>query len=388
MKILFVTPCYYPAIAFGGTTSAITQICSALQESGASVDVFTTNSNGNLGYLNVSINTPVVVDAVEVTYFPCNIGNERALYSSDLVARLKDRVKKYDLVYISAIWQYIGVSAAKICRNNLVPYIYGTHGSFSEKLMKKKVSIKKIYFELFLKPALRNARALHITAQQELADAKANWLVNDSLITIPNIINPELYKRVESNTFRERYNIPETAKLIITVSRPDWMKRVDLLIKSITDHPNYYLVYAGQDRHPIAKEWKDLAKSKGLSDRFICTGLLDRAALLEAYSASDVFCLISENENFGMVAAEALLCEVPIIVSKQAAITEYLNNSEIVRIVDIDVLEIQLALQTIFAQPNINTLACRELAIEKFAPQVVGKVFYREFEKLLQHESS
>jgi len=261
----------------------------------------------------------------------------------------------------------IGPQSAKICLKNNVPYIVGTHGSFSKILRKKKVFIKNIYYKTFLAPMIKNSQGIHITCNKEKEDAD-HWLTHETYYIIPNVLDPESFKPTLGKS-RKELNIPQEAKIIITAARPDWMKRIDILIECISEIDNTYLIYAGEDKAEIVRDWKKKAEALGVSHRFITTGLVHKVRLTDLYNSSDVFCLISENENFGMVVAEAMLCNKPTVVSAMAGIAEYLQEAEGVKIVDNDVKSVKQGIEEIL---NTKTIATREWAIKQFSPEHVG----------------
>ena len=109
MKILHVIPSYEPAWAFGGTVTATSQLCRALAGAGVDITVYTTDADGRGGHLAVPIAQPVDVGGVRVYYFHCNIGPGSAFHSSGLSKTLRATVKDFDLVHVSAIWQWLQV---------------------------------------------------------------------------------------------------------------------------------------------------------------------------------------------------------------------------------------------------------------------------------------
>ena len=132
MKILGIYPSfgYYPG--FAGTTIAPTQLSVGLAKIGVDVTVYTTDADGKGGYLNVPLNTPVDLGGVKVWYFHCDLLPKKAFYSRDLTKKLEETVKDFDLVHVSAAWQWIQVVASRICQNFKIPYIVSTHGSLMD----------------------------------------------------------------------------------------------------------------------------------------------------------------------------------------------------------------------------------------------------------------
>ena len=62
-------------------------------------------------------------------------------------------------------------------------------------------------------------------------------------------------------------------------------------------------------------------------DRFHFTGFLTGDDVSHIYSISDVFVMPSVSEPFGITPFEAMVYQVPIIVSKQSGITEVLDTA-------------------------------------------------------------
>jgi len=67
-------------------------------------------------------------------------------------------------------------------------------------------------------------------------------------------------------------------------------------------------------------------RALGLDDEARVLGPVDDARLLALYHAADVFALPSTKEGFGLVALEALACEVPTVVSDLDVFASFLEN--------------------------------------------------------------
>jgi glycosyltransferase-like protein len=71
---------------------------------------------------------------------------------------------------------------------------------------------------------------------------------------------------------------------------------------------------------------RELARS-GVRESVVCSGVLSEAEVAAAYGLASVVAAPSLREGFGLVALEALAARVPLVASRQAPFTEYLDDS-------------------------------------------------------------
>ncbi|MFZ2197718.1 MAG: glycosyltransferase [Thermodesulfovibrionales bacterium] len=362
--------------------SCMSTLCRALAAQGVDVTVYTTNASGADRPLDVPINQPVELGGVNVWYFKSTFGPKSGFYSIGLIKKLKKTVGSFDVIYISAIWQWLGIETAKVCRDAKAAMIIGTHGSFSKSLMGKSALKKRLYLSLFLKKAIQGASAIHITTFSERNDAAGFF---DGMLTfvVPNAVDPQKFHPLPGGRerFRNRHGIPANVPVLVTIGRPDWMKRNDLLIKAIARYRNWRLVVVGADTEGMALQWKALASALGVHDRVVWTGPLYGDELLEALTAADFFALVSENENFGMVVVEALMCGLPVMLSKDVGVWESIKDEKFVMTVEKTEGSVAQCLGDFerwsmsAARPDYSA---REAAIKSFSPRVVAGRFIKE----------
>jgi glycosyltransferase involved in cell wall biosynthesis len=100
------------------------------------------------------------------------------------------------------------------------------------------------------------------------------------------------------------------------------------------------LVIAGNDMG-AARSARQLACALGVDDRTMFTGLLRGRDRLEALADTDVLVYPSQDEIFGLVPLEALLCGTPVIVADDsgcAEIVRAVGGGQIVPLGDVDAL--------------------------------------------------
>jgi glycosyltransferase involved in cell wall biosynthesis len=382
MRLLIVTPTYEPAWKFGGVIASNSTLARELVKLGVRTTVYTTNTSGEREPLDVPLGEPVGRGGVEVFYFPSTFGPQGNFYSAGLSRRLWQTVQDFDLVYVVALWQWIGIDAARACRRKNVPMVVATKGGFAACLRKKSYLKKKLFHMLFLKRALHSAAALHLTNAGEQADG-GTWLEGLPFFYCPNAVDPERYgaRPAEGRAFRLAWNIPPQAPVMVSVGRPDWKKGIDFLIQALAEAPRWYLVFAGDPESDQARQWRRLAQKLGVAQRVVWPGFLSGPDLLAALSAADLFALVSANENFGMAVVEAMLCGLPVMVSRAVGVWHDLRDQKFAFAVDRRVDSIVAALSR-FEQERpgsaFDSASIRRFAIDKYAPPVVARCFLTE----------
>src|SRR6185295_18007491 len=139
-----------------------------------------------------------------------------------------------------------------------------------------------------------------------------------------NFVNCDVYDRSDNPDLRKRFAKPEEPILIhISNFRP--VKRVEDVIEIFSivrqQHPARLLMVGDGPERPKA-EW--LANTHGVADDILFVGKQNDMSRLLA--VSDVLLLPSELESFGLVALEAMACEVPVIATRVGGIPEVVRN--------------------------------------------------------------
>ena len=104
MRILHVTPSFYPAWAYGGVTRCAYELCRSLVRRGEAVSVWTTD------VLDVKDRTKEItatVDGIEVRYFR-NLSNRLAYHQQlylprGLSAHARRHIRDFDLVHLQPV---------------------------------------------------------------------------------------------------------------------------------------------------------------------------------------------------------------------------------------------------------------------------------------------
>lgn len=132
---------------------------------------------------------------------------------------------------------------------------------------------------------------------------------------IPSSADSAFFKPMHSKvTLRRKWKLRPEIKVILTISRLDKQKGVDILIKSLKtlnpDEVSLLIRGDGPERNSLER----LATSLGIKESVRFLGFLNRNELLELYNLSDLFALTSYSEGLPRVLIEAMACGcIPIV---------------------------------------------------------------------------
>ncbi|MGI9534878.1 MAG: glycosyltransferase, partial [Thermodesulfobacteriota bacterium] len=256
MKILFVSPSYWPAYQFGGPIQSLHLLNKALNKNGAEITVYSTN----IGLENkVKSDREIIVEGINVKYFSYSrmfefVGTTGWQFSLPLTKALKENVVNYDLVYILSIWNYPTAIASYYCRKFGVPYVISPRGSLYEEVLKNSSLKKLLYYNLFSKRDIENASAIHYTTLDEYQNCHYKLSTQPKALIIPNGISLDEFRNLPGKgEFISLYPHLKNKDIILFLGRLTWKKGLDLLIDSFSAYlktnDNAHLVLAGNDEN-------------------------------------------------------------------------------------------------------------------------------------------
>ncbi len=102
-------------------------------------------------------------------------------------------------------------------------------------------------------------------------------------------------------------------------------KFLDIACKVLEKNPDVRFVMAGVGDY--FKSMLEKSSYKSIGNRFHLTGFLNQERLRHLFSVSDVYCMPSVSEPFGLSAVEAAHFGIPCVISKQSGVAEVLGGA-------------------------------------------------------------
>ncbi len=154
----------------------------------------------------------------------------------------------------------------------------------------------------------------------------------DKIDIVPNGVCTNRFDALDKEDlapFRNKYAAPDE-KIIYFVGRIVEEKGVRVLVQTaplvLAQHPRSKFVVAGMG--PQLTEFRDLAASLGLGDRFYFTGFISDDERDKLYKVADVAVFPSLYEPFGIVALEAMAAKTAVVVADTGGLSEVVINHQ------------------------------------------------------------
>jgi glycosyltransferase involved in cell wall biosynthesis len=184
---------------------------------------------------------------------------------------------------------------------------------------------KKFAWRLLWERAnVEGAALVHFTTQMEEKRARGAWKLNRSVI-IPHVVDLSHWGSLLSpSVMDERFPQIQGREVILFVGRINWVKNLDLLLKALAkvrlERPGAMMMLVGPDNEGYRSVLEKQARRLGIGNRILFTGMLQGDDLKSAYARANVFALVSQKENFGHTAAEALASGIPVVASEEVGV--------------------------------------------------------------------
>lgn len=243
-------------------------------------------------------------------------------YSLALSGKIAEVAKTAPLDIIHVHYAIPHTTSAMLARllikNKKLPIVTTLHGTDITIVGNDKQFFDIVKFSLEVSDGVT---AVSDSLKKETLDL---FKVDREIKTIYNFVDPKEYKRIECPLLRSRY-ADANEKIIMHVSNFRPVKRLADVIEIFAGinqsvSAKLLLIGDGPERMTAQKQVEAL----GLKDRVLFLGKQDR--IVELLSVADLFLLPSEKESFGLVALEAMACQVPVIASDIGGLPEVIDN--------------------------------------------------------------
>ncbi|MBI3591469.1 MAG: glycosyltransferase [Candidatus Melainabacteria bacterium] len=357
---------------------------------GIKIDVITTNS-GLEKSQNLIRSSWTEIEGVRIRYFPYFLG-ESYTFSPRLFGATLFESKIYDLIHITAIWNFPVLAGSLGAAIHKKPYIISPRGSLYEEAMNvKSAYLKKLYFGLVARHYVNKADALHFTTVDEKERVTSFLKLENRSFVIPNGFDLAGFNKLpEKGSFKKKHPILSDKKYILFLGRLTKQKGLDLLVEAFgqltKDRKDLFLVIAGGDDEGYKSLVMQWLSNHGLLDKVLFTGILTGGEKLSAFVDAEMFVLPSYFENFGMAVVEAMLCGVPVVISNRVGICTEIQKNRAGIIIDLTPRSLFTGMKSLLENPDLSKNISKQgkkLAEENYDVNKIADMMIKAYEGVI-----
>jgi len=237
-------------------------------------------------------------------------------FSWGMLVKLHRTVKQTDVIHVHSLWTFPvwwGCCLAWLYNKKLVMSPRGgldpvrlAHSAWKKKMVGW---IDRLCFKY--------ASVIHATSV-----AEANWVtmyLGESYKSKTRIV-PNGLSVPKDDCCKQQSSALTGERTVLSLGRLHPLKGLDLLVEawhtlSVSKQADgWRLLIAGPDEQGVKSKLVTLCETLNLKNCEFCEGVYNEQKW-ELLKGADVFVLPSKSENFGIVAGEALVCGVPVVMT-------------------------------------------------------------------------
>jgi glycosyltransferase involved in cell wall biosynthesis len=309
MKVLCVSPSFYPAHVYGGPTESIYELSRGLARLGAEARVLTTDADGLNNVLDVEKDKDVLVGGgFRVRYCRRHF---RHSVSPTLVRLLRSYTSWADVVHLHYVYSFPTLPTLVQCRLLGKPVVWSPQGGLQRWQGSSRRGLKAAWDFLCYYGSDLSKLTVHLTSEQEQLETSARFPQLKTCV-IPNGVDvpSDLHPSERTGDLR-----------MLFLGRLHPIKGIECLLRACGNlaasvDPRWRLSIAGGGDPAYVAQIRQQISSLGLQERVSMIGPVTGEGKQKLFEDSDLVIVPSHSESFGLVVAEALAHGVPVIASK------------------------------------------------------------------------
>ena len=260
----------------------------------------------------------------------------KSLYNFKQIARIKNRIRNYDIVHVHLFPALYWVAFANFRKKN--PILIFTEHSTNNKRMNSFLfkQIDKLIYKKY-------KAIIAITPQVKRAIISKLQIYPQKIHVIYNGVEVSKYKLADSYN-KEDFFQQKNIRLLVQVSRFSEQKDQETVIRSLSLMPsNYCLLFVGEGK--TKTKCMELVRELRLNNRVVFLG--NRNDVPQLLKTADIVIQSSHWEGFGLAAVEGMASNKPVVVSIVSGLAEVVEGAGI-----------------LFEKGNIQDLTDKVLSLE------------------------
>jgi glycosyltransferase involved in cell wall biosynthesis len=307
MRVLFISPSFYPALHYGGPIYINRDFCEALAKiEDVELEVLTTDADGPHKRIELNSVQTRLADNYTITYCQRMI---RPDIAPGLLVRLPREIRRADIVHLNGVYSFSTIPTLVLCRLMRKPVLWSPLGALQRWRSTTRKETKQVWEHVCSLMCQSERVVLHVTSEEEKTESLEKIRNVEALVLRNGIQVPQSNS---SKVFSSDGNLR-----LLYIGRLHPIKGVENLLRALAlTKREVTLTVCGQGEGSYETQLRSLAISLGLGSRVKFEGRV-AGALKERYFQDADLCVVpSFRESFGTVIVEALARGVPVIASR------------------------------------------------------------------------
>lgn len=355
MRVLLTSPTFFPR-KFGGITLFSYELARNLEEKGHDVTVYTTDVNDKSTRLP-NDHKMTDVNGIKVRYFK-NLSNLLAYNNFylpvDMWPEVRRDIANFDLVHMCDFRNFLSVVVHHYAQKEGIPYLLEANGGLQPVVQKQ--NMKRAFDSIFGNNILKDASRLIAGCDVETTEYVMAGIDRAKIRKVPPLYNVREFSNLPpKGLFKAKFGIRED-NIILFLGRMHKIKGIDFLIEAFQklckERDDVILVLVGPDQgyKPILES---LIRKYNIQCRVLFTGTLRGQDKLSALVDATMLVQTSIYERGPGSPFEAVLCNTPIIVTKNTGAGEIVGRTDAGYLVEYgDIKELVNLMKRIIADPQ------------------------------------
>lgn len=328
MHILYVAQAYFPYLAAGGLPVKVRSLSQELVKRGHQLTILTAHL-GQAEWKQLALSADrcrfglsYSENGARAVYLPSWLRYRSLTLNPGVIGFCRSSLGEFDLVHVFGLYDLLGPAVGHFCARRAIPYLVEPMGMFVP--IDRSILAKRAWLATFGSSLFKKASRMVATSEIEKDELISGGIPREKVLIRYNGVDQAIAAGLPPRgAFRALHHIPGDEPLLLFLSRVIPRKGAEILIESFAEAcPSHgRLVIAGPEgeRGYLARLQR-CAQASGVFSRVIFAGPLYGKEKLSALADADLFVLPSRYENFANVVAEAMACDVPVVISRHCGI--------------------------------------------------------------------
>ncbi len=305
MKVLFVSPSFFPATYYGGPIFINRSFCQALaMNDEVELEVLTTDADGPRKRIDFADNRSETSGRYRITY--C-----RRVFLPDiapgLLLRLPAMIYRADIIHLNGVYSFTTLPTLALCRLLNKPVVWSALGALQRWDGTTRQRAKRFWEQLCDLICRPERVLLHVTSADE---------ESESIEKIRNVTPLILRNGIDLPEVAARTFIPGARLRLLYIGRLHPIKGIENLLHALTKvRSDFTLAICGEGAPDYEASLRSLAISLGLDNRVRFHGQVNGEEKERQFREAVLCVAPSFKEAFCTVVLESLARAVPVIAS-------------------------------------------------------------------------